>query len=260
MTTAYAAESSPVKAIQANWQASNSVERLGNNTHLWAITLHQSPAYLNVLYGWLSKKERDRANRIVIEYKRNYQIQSKAWLRWLLAQYTQSSPQAINYRHGQLGKPYLDAQIASPQFNATDSGTTLLIAFHQSNELGVDIEAVPRKVNYHGIAKRKLTDKEFNILTALPKQQQSNAFLALWTRKEGYGKAIGLGIRYPMNKVHLCDDFQNEHHLIKDANDQSWHLQQIRGKEFIACLVSSAPATTIKFYTLNINSLNLTND
>ena len=259
MTSVYAVESSPVKATQANWKNSTSVEHLDASTHVWAIELHKSPAYLDILSGWLSEKEQDRANRIVIAHKRNYQIQSKAWLRWLLAQYTQSSPQAINYRHGHLGKPYLDANTPSLQFNATDSGTTLLIAFHQSNELGLDIEAIPRNVNYQGIAKRKLTTKEFELLTSLPLHQQTNAFLALWTRKEGYGKAIGLGIRYPMNKVHLCDDFNNESHFVQDNDNRSWYLQQIGGMNFVACLVSSAPATTINFYTLDIDSLELNN-
>ena len=228
---------------------------MANNTHLWAIELRNSPDYLEILNSWLSTRERDRANRIVIQQKCNYQIQSKGWLRWLLAQYTDSLPQQINYRHGPLGKPYLDSESANIQFNATDSGNTLLIAFHQTIELGLDIEAVPREVSYLGIAKRKLTKKEFDLLSSLPDDQQTNAFLALWTRKESYGKAIGLGIRYPMNKVHLCDDFTAATHVFDDDSKQSWHLRQIAGESFIACLVSSQQSPDIKFYSLDIDAL-----
>ena len=260
MTTLSRATSFPVKAVQAHWQKSTSVESLANDTHLWSIELRKSPDYLDILNSWLTLKEQNRANRIVVPYKRNHQIQSKAWLRWLLAQYLDSSVQNISYRHGPLGKPYLDTKPSSIQFNATDSGNTLLIAFHHSNELGLDIEVIPRKVSYQGIAKRKLTTKEFKLLSSLPCERQSDAFLALWTRKEGYGKAIGLGIRYPMNEVHLCDDFTEESYFYGENDSQDWYLLQISGENFIACLVSSAPATHIKYFTLDVDSLELTND
>lgn len=258
MTALLRANPSLINATQAHWQKSTSVDKLANRTHLWAIDLQKSPRYLNTLKSWLSTREQDRANRIVIPYKRNYQIQSKAWLRWLLAQYTDSTAKDIDYHHGQLGKPYLDSETASIQFNATDSGNILLIAFHQSNELGLDIEAIPRKVNYQGIAKRKFTAKELDLLSLLPENQRCAAFLALWTRKEGYGKARGVGIRYPMNRVNVCDDFTNESHIVHDHSNQRWHLLQIAGENFIACLVSSQAIAGINFYSLDVDSMDLT--
>ena len=250
---------SSVKALSANWQNLTSAPDLNNTTHIWAIELHRSPAYINTLKSWLTKREIDRAQRIVIPYKRNHQIQSRAWLRWLLAHYTNSNPKNIHYKYGELGKPYLDSGKDDIQFNATDSGNTLLIALHQSNMLGLDIEAVPRKVNGLRIAQKKLTQQEFRALSKIPEKDQSNAFLALWTRKESYGKAIGLGIRYPMNKVHLCDDLAEDYFQFRDSHNQRWHLQQFAGKNFIACLTSSQRADKVNFYKLDVDSLALAN-
>lgn len=255
MTALSTTAGSPVKAVKANWQYTTTVNKLGDSVQIWAIELRDSPRYLCSLKRWLSVSERDRANRILIPNKRDYQIQSKAWLRWLLAGYTGSSVKKINYQFGQLGKPYLGMQPASIQFNATDSGNILLVAFHQSYELGLDIEAVPRNVNYRGIAKRKLTENEISLLLSLPEADQSDAFLALWTRKESYGKAMGLGIRYPMNKVNTCDDLAKEYHVIQNNGNQDWHLLQIADSGFIACLTSSNAVKRIHFYKLNLDAM-----
>ena len=241
--------------ISAKWQTTKTVPTLGLETHIWSISLRKNAHYIDVLKSWLSARELERSQRIVIPYKRNYLVQSKAWLRWLLGQYTKSQPENINYTHGHLGKPYLDKPNFTIQFNATDSGDTLLIALNNSHELGLDIEAVPRTVSHQQIARKKFTREEQVMLGALPEHEQSSAFLALWTRKEAYGKAIGLGIRYPMHTVNLCDSIANPHFQYTDHQQQIWYLYQLNGDDFIACLVSAAACPCIRLFKLDVDLL-----
>ena len=241
--------------LPSTWKDKTFASNLDDETHIWAIELRQSPEYQSQLFKWLSDKEKDKVNRILISLKRDYQIQAKAWLRWLLTLYTESTPEKINYRYGPLGKPYLQSENDNIFFNATDSGTTLLCAFSKNNELGIDVESMPRKVKYQRIAEKKFTEQEQAALNAVPLSSQSNAFLALWTRKEAFGKALGVGIRYRMNQFNLCNDLKSYKHNIKDEQQCDWNLFQFIYENNIACLTTSQSHEKNEFYRLDLDSL-----
>ena len=243
--------------LPCEWTSNNTVPALNDETHIWAIKLQKSPFYLNQQFGWLSNREKAKARRMLIDEKRSYQIQARAWLRWLLAAYLNTRPELINYQYGTLGKPYLAASHGQVYFNATDSGTTLLCAFSFKNEMGLDVESTPRKVNFNRIAEKKFTQKEQAAINSLQVTDRSNAFLAIWTRKEAFGKAIGLGIRYPMKQYHLCDNFESHRQKITDQNGVHWNLFQFNYQNYIACLVSRQNHEKICLYELDLNSVEL---
>ncbi len=243
--------------MPCEWNDQKSVPLLNDETHVWAIPLKKSPPYQELQLQWLSSREKTKAQRMLVLDKRDHQIQARAWLRWLLAGYLDTSPQHVQYKYGTLGKPYIDDLNRQIYFNATDSGNTLLCAFSLNNEMGLDVESTPRKVNYHRIAKKKFSVKEQAAINSLKVVDQSNAFLAIWTRKEAFGKALGLGIRYPMRQYDLCDDFNSYRHQITDQKDIDWYLFQFNYQNNIACLVSRQTHEKICFYKLDIESVEL---
>lgn len=248
---------SSVALLPSIWLRKNTVPKLDQGTHIWAIELRQSPNYQATFFEWLSSAEKSKAQRMLVNLKRDHQIQSKAWLRWLLAQYTQSSPEQIQYHYGSLGKPYLGSEQTQIFFNATDSGSTLLCAFSKKNELGLDIESTPRKVNYQRIAEKKFTQLELAAINSTPQATRSNAFLALWTRKEAFGKALGVGIRYQMNKINLCNQLDLYQHQLADEDKRNWNLFQFNHRNNIACIATTQMNENINFYELDIDSLSL---
>jgi 4'-phosphopantetheinyl transferase len=68
-------------------------------------------------------------------------------------------------------------------------------------ELGVDIECIHRPVFSLALAKRYFSEGECTELIKLTDTQQSQRIAQLWTLKESYLKASGLGITVPLNKV-----------------------------------------------------------
>lgn len=60
--------------------------------------------------------------------------------------------------------------------------------------LGVDFEQVKSTRNILGVAKHWFSAKEYLYLSGLNAQQQNNHFYLLWTAKEAYLKALGVGI------------------------------------------------------------------
>ena len=243
--------SSSLALLPSEWKLQSSVPTLNDETHIWAIQLQKSPPYQQQQFQWLSTREKSKAQRMRVDIKRDYQIQARAWLRWLLAAYVDTTPEQIKYRYGPLGKPYLQTCHRQVYFNATDSGSTLLCAFSTKHELGLDVESTPRQVKFKRIAERKFTRKEQQALNSLYPYEQSNGFLAIWTRKEAFGKALGIGIRYPMNQYHLCDSLQSHYHQTEDQYERNWGLIQFAYNNNIACLVSRQDHQQIHFYKLD---------
>lgn len=88
-------------------------------------------------------------------------------------------------------------------FNYTLSGGRALYAFAWNRQVGIDMETSPRKINAAQLARRKLAPLEQCAWRALPAKWRDWAMLACWTRKESFGKALGVGLRYHMNQVPL---------------------------------------------------------
>lgn len=93
-------------------------------------------------------------------------------------------------REGAYGKPYFpDAPQA--QFSLSHSGGYAALAT-SSLPVGVDIQEIrPERVM---AAVRFLTEAEQAQLTALPQEEEVQAFFRLWTLKESYGKMTGRGL------------------------------------------------------------------
>jgi hypothetical protein len=78
-----------------------------------------------------------------------------------------------------------------------------------------------------------------------------DAFLACWTRKEGYGKAVGVGIRYPLDSVELCLDCAEPRFTIADPDepDRFWQGEQVYpSREFVGTVVCEGRSRKLGYY------------
>lgn len=93
------------------------------------------------------------------------------------------------------GKPYLKNH-ENIFFNLSHSGGKVVCAIGETR-LGVDIE----KITYarHKVAKKCFCDKEIGILNS--SKDLNKEFFRLWTMKEAYLKAEGLGLSIPPKSV-----------------------------------------------------------
>lgn len=131
--------------------------------------------------------------------------QARAVLHTLLRGYGVSEPML---RAGPHGKPALDPLPRPPlDFNYSHAGGWALFAFARHRRLGVDLEIPPRRfINPERLAAGCLTPAEQRAWRAFPDHARDLALLACWTRKEAHGKALGVGVRYPMHSTCLIAD------------------------------------------------------
>jgi 4'-phosphopantetheinyl transferase len=122
----------------------------------------------------------------------------------LLGRYTGVEPSALTIGTGARGKPRLEhpTEHSTLHFNAAHSGTTAAVAV-ASSELGVDVEALRPVPKLARLIARFCSDFEREQLDALPGRDREASFLALWTCKEAYLKAIGSGIAMPVRTIEV---------------------------------------------------------
>lgn len=151
----------------------------------------------------LSKAERIRASR----------LEAQIGIKVLLASYTGCPIHRLEFVFGAKGKPALDNALNWLQFNYSVSSGYALYAFSGRWRLGVDLEIHPRDVHVQRLYKRVLSSTEKRCFDEFPEAQHNACMLDWWTRKEAYGKLLGVGIRYNMKQTTL----------IQEPNLPSWH-------------------------------------
>jgi len=209
-----------------------------HEVHLWAASLDAHVDQLDDYRKLLSEREIERIERLKVPLARQRYVLSRGILRRLLEHYAGQPGASLAFRFGSRGKPSLapiDDRVLS--FNNTDCADLALYAFSWNRELGIDLEQRPRRVRAERIARRRFAASEASEILSQPAHKIDDTFLACWTRKEAFGKAMGYGIRYPMRKMVFCDRMQlAEFGFINE--DVEWRFMQFNINEAsTACLV-----------------------
>ena len=81
------------------------------------------------------------------------------------------------------------------------SGDVGLLAVTRWREVGVDVERVEPRHALGPIADRLFAEDEAAELRSLPDTGRIQRFFELWTRKEAYAKALGVGFAVPLAEL-----------------------------------------------------------
>ena len=144
----------------------------------------------------LSDIERARADRFVYDRHRRRYTVAQAHLRRTVGRLTGTPPERILFSHGRHGKPFLSD---GPSFNQSHSGERIMIAVANEGRLGIDIEKVRRVRLMASLAEKKFARDEVALLRAAPAGDQQAMFFRLWTHKEAFTKALGVGLTIPLS-------------------------------------------------------------
>lgn len=107
--------------------------------------------------------------------------------------------------HRTWGKPYLEEGAGLPglRFNLSHGASQALFAFSPGAELGVDLEEVRPRQDALDLARHFFTPQEQGWLKGMAAIERDRAFARLWTLKEAYLKALGLGLSKPLNSFEV---------------------------------------------------------
>ena len=148
----------------------------------------------------LDAGEQARQGRLLRRADRRRDLATRALVRTVLSRYLPVAPEAWVFGADAHGRPRIVAPQGLPpiEFNIAHSGERVVLGITAERALGVDVEYTRRRADTVSL-ERYFAPAERAALAALPPGQRRRRFFELWTLKEAYLKARGLGLRLPLH-------------------------------------------------------------
>ncbi len=161
----------------------------------FALSAAEKTAFESVL----SVAEAQRYQRLQVAAKRDQLLLGKYFIRQVLSRYRDVDPLDWEFVENAYGKPTLAPQFQQPlSFNLSHSRNLYVLAVSTENKVGVDVELATRARRIRELAARHFSTDEINALQQLSGSEQLAHFYQIWTLKEAYVKAKGLGLTEPL--------------------------------------------------------------
>ena len=146
----------------------------------------------------LSTEEQERAWKLLPASRPTF-IASHYARRCILASYLNTTPEQIEFASAANGKPSIRGA-AELRFSVAHSADVALCAVAWERDVGADIELVRAVDQMESLVSAHFALAEARQFSLLATDAKQAAFFALWTRKEAFVKAIGEGLRCPLNR------------------------------------------------------------
>ena len=187
-------------------------------------------------YDAVWPQRREKADRLRFRKDKNLSLGAGLLLQYALRQ---AGIEAPEFFLGENGKPYLPDH-SDLFFSLSHSGSFVLCAVSGA-EIGCDIEEI--KDCEPALAKRFFTPGEYAAIASQPTEaEQTDQFYRIWTLKESFLKATGLGPRLPLNGFEILSDGESVS-IRQDADPRSFRFQACDGLPGYRCALCEAAET-----------------
>lgn len=187
---------------------------------LWQFSLQQE---LHTAQHILNDEERARGDRFYFSQHKRRFTTTRAMLRIILSRYLNTAPERLEFTYGNHGKPAV-VNLQKLQFNISHSGDTALIAIGKTYPMGVDIEQYSGRP-YEGIAQNLFSEEEIAKFQQIPAAMKTAIFFHIWSQKEAFIKASGLGLAYPTKEFSVPVSMPTKQLIDDPLHNMTWQLR-----------------------------------
>lgn len=168
-----------------------SLSHLGTNVFI--ADMDSSDIHLPTLEAWLSCEEKTKAKGFTGEVLKSRYIISHGILRLLLSKYLLAEPVDIQYDYNEFGKPFCRNN-TKLYFNMSHSNQYVCYVFSESAVVGIDLEYKKEIPELERFLSEIATPQEILALSTIKRAEKMNYVYKIWTIKEAFLKALGLGL------------------------------------------------------------------
>jgi 4'-phosphopantetheinyl transferase len=186
----------------------------------------------------LSDEERERHQRLSLARSRETDLVARALVRTTLSRYAAMAPGDWRFTSGPYGKPEVIG-FSGLRFNLSHTTGLVACAVTAGADVGVDVEDTERRTDLEQVAGRFFAADEAAALRDLHDGDRRDRFFHLWTLKESYIKARGLGLSLPLRRFSF--DLEGPRigvrfaaDLAERSSEWQWTLARPSGRHLLA--------------------------
>ena len=197
--------------------------------HLWTVHLDPDREELPISRHPFSHHELSRASSYKFEQLQTRFLTGRLRLRQILSLYTGCPIEQLEFTPGYGGKPLLK-KYPKIRFSLSRSDGVQMVAVAYDREVGVDLEKL-RNDDFGGVIARFFSPAEKASLQTVTGREMSEVFFRIWTRKEAYLKAMGVGLSYSLPAFTMSGRIGDTDALVHDDGSNcaltSWRVAEI---------------------------------
>jgi 4'-phosphopantetheinyl transferase len=175
---------------------------------------------------------------------------TRALVRTVLSHYAKTSPARWSFVQNRYGRPEVAPETAGDKrisFNVSHTKGLIMLGVTCDYEIGVDTEKIRARNALLDVAEYYFAAEEVLAMQTLPVNRRSERFYQLWTLKESYIKARGMGLSIPLDQVSFS--FPRDKHLSLASHPglgddtAGWRFWQVRpGQDYLAAICVKRPS------------------
>ncbi len=211
----------------------------------------------------LSIEERRRRDRLHFEVDRRDFTIAHDLLRRALSQYADLSPDKWRFTTNEHGKPLIEdtnSRLSSISFSVSHTRGFVACAVTSGIPVGVDIESIDQSQLSQLVADRFFSRSEASWLRRCPDELRSSRFVEIWTLKEAFLKAAGIGFSGSLayTSSFRLDNDQIEFSAPSNIEAQGWHFglfEPFHSVRLAVAVCSARPRFVAQDHEANGNKL-----
>jgi 4'-phosphopantetheinyl transferase len=227
------------------------------DVQLWhaRVPPQDDPALASRHMALLTPEERAQHTRFMFEKDRRRYLLTRALVRTVLSRYAPVAPEDWRFQANAHGRPAIandDALARRLCFNLSHTDALVVLAVTAGREIGIDVESTQRHAPLE-VADRFFSPQESAALRRLPAGDQPARFWELWTFKESYIKARGMGLAIPLDRFSFALDAPGDLSIAFepgfDDTPARWQFRQFRlhGEFLVGVCAGTSPPGDLHF-------------
>lgn len=174
----------------------------------------------------LSAEEHARRDRLYFEADRRDFTMAHDLLRRALSHYKEVPPSSWRFVTNEFGKPFVAGHhLKDLSFSLSHTKGSVACAITSHSPVGVDIERTDRQVNVTEMAELWFSESERAWLRDVSDELSRLRFTQLWTLKEAYLKATGIGLSGSLvSPSFYVNDGQVFVDCVPTVQHRNWHF------------------------------------